>query len=205
MIEIPDRLARFFKISQTREGSAESTTAFNELKLNPSEHGPLSYIAGYIISKLYKESRNRKNECEEFLALLQALKATESDNNYILARCRGLVTPSHHLIGIVEEAEICFRKNIGEGNVLRAIPIETIHESTLRSPVVRSLWDNIVLESGLAKSSSTTKLCLENIVKLYVRVRSFSYARDYITKYKIRERQTKSKSLRKDLKRRKDD
>ncbi len=49
MIEIPDRLAGFFKISQTREGSAEPTTALNELKLNPSEHGPLSYIAGYII------------------------------------------------------------------------------------------------------------------------------------------------------------
>ena len=117
MIEIPDRLAGFFKISQTREGSAEPTTALNELKLNPSEHGPLSYIAGYIISKLYKESRNRKNECEEeFLALLQALKSTESDNNYILAHSRGgLMTPSHHLMGIVEEAEICFTKKCWRG------------------------------------------------------------------------------------------
>jgi hypothetical protein len=47
-------------------------------------------------------------------------------------------------------------------------------------------------------------LCLENILKLYLRVRSFSYAKDYISKYKIKEKQTKSKSLRKNLKRSKD-
>jgi hypothetical protein len=105
-------------------------------------------------------------------------------------------------MGIVEEAEICFRKNVGEGElVLRNIPTEIICESTLSSPVVKSLWENIVLESGIEESSSMQKLCLENIVKLYIRVRSFSYARDYISKYKIKEKQTKSKSLRKDLKR----
>jgi hypothetical protein len=84
--------------------------------------------------------------------------------------------------------------------VLRNIPTEIICESTLSSPVVQSLWDNIVLESGIAETSSMQKLCLESIVKLYIRVRSFSYARDYISKYKIKEKQTKSKSLRKDLK-----
>ena len=111
----------------------------------------------------------------------------------------------HHLMGIVEEAEILFRKNIGEGeHVLRNIPVENICEKTLNSPVVKSLWENIVLESRIEESSSTHKLCLENIIKLYVRVRSFSYARDYITKYKIKEKYTKSKSLRKDLKQSKD-
>lgn len=208
MIEIPDHLAGFFKVCQHREKAAAKptgTTTTIDLKLDPSERGPLSYIAGYIVSKLYQKTRSKnQNECDEELqALLQALKSTESDNNFILARSRGgLVSPSHHLMGIVEEAEICFRKNVGEGElVLRNIPTEIICESTLSSPVVKSLWENIVLESGIEESSSTQKLCLENIVKLYIRVRSFSYARDYISKYKIKEKQTKSKSLRKDLKR----
>ena len=105
-------------------------------------------------------------------------------------------------MGIVEEAEICFRQNVGEGElVLRNIPTEIICESTLSSSVVKSLWENIVLQSIEDQSSSTQKLCLENIVKLYIRVRSFSYPRDYTSKYKIKEKQTKSKSLRKDLKR----
>ena len=200
MIEIPDRLVGFFKI----EARAKPTmTTTSDLKLDPSERGPLSYIAGYIVSKLYQKTRNKQDSDTELQALLQSLKSTESDNNFILTRSRGgLVSPSHHLMGIVEEAEICFRKNVGEGElVLRNIPAEMICESTLSSPVVRSLWDNIVLESGIKESSSTQKLCLENIVKLYIRVRSFSYARDYISKYKIKEKQTKSKSLRKDLKR----
>jgi hypothetical protein len=84
---------------------------------------------------------------------------------------------------------------------LRNIPTDLISVSTLNSPLVKSLWDNIVLDSGVEQSCSTQKLLLENIVKLYLRVRSFSYARDYISKYKIKVKQTKSKALRKDLKR----
>ena len=49
MIEIPDRLAGFFKVCQNRENSC-TTTASNDLKIEPSEQGPLSYIAGYIVS-----------------------------------------------------------------------------------------------------------------------------------------------------------
>ncbi len=109
-------------------------------------------------------------------------------------------------MGIVEEAEIFFRKTVGEDElVLRNIPTERICDSTLSSPVVKSLWENIVLESGTDETSPTQKLCLENIVNVYLRVRSFSYARDYISKYKIKGKQTKSKSLRKDLKRSKND
>ena len=142
--------------------------------------------------------------CCGFASTITKLEV-DRNGNFILARSRGgLVSPSHHLMGIVEETEICFRKNVGNCElVLRNIPTEMICESALSSPVVKSLWGNIVLESGIEESSSTQKLCLENIVKLYVRVRSFSYAKDYISKYKIREKQSKSKSLRKELKRHK--
>ena len=106
-----------------------------------------------------QKSRKNKSKCEDELnTLLQSLKSTESDNNYILARSRGgLVAPNHHLVGIVEEAEILFRKNIGEGEqVLRNIPVENICGKTLNSPVVKSLWENIVLESGIEESSATS-------------------------------------------------
>lgn len=71
----------------------------------------------------------------------------------------------------------------------------------LKSPVVKSLWENIVLSSGFDSSSATAKLCLENIVKLYLKVRSFSYVKDYIAKYNIKEKQAKTKALRSELKR----
>lgn len=147
MIEIPDRLVGFFKVCQHREkaGAKPTETNTSDIKLDTSERGPLSYVAGYIVSKLYQKTRSKnQNECDEELqALLQALKSTESDNNFILARSRGgLVSPGHHLMGIVEEAEFCFRKNINTGDgelVLRNILVEIICESTLSSPVVKSL------------------------------------------------------------------
>ena len=195
MIEIPDRLAGFLKLCRVREESKTKPTVTSDVKLDPSEHGPLSYIAGYIVSKLYQKLMKRKNECDSELQSLAITLKAEG----------GLVAPSHHLMGIIEEAELCFRKNVSEGELLlRSIPTDTICESTLNLPMVKSLWDNIVLEVIIDESCSTQKLCLENIVKLYLRVRSFSYARDYVSKCKIREKQTKSKSLRKNLKRSKD-
>jgi hypothetical protein len=79
MIEIPDRLAVFFKVFQNR---AEVTTAATgDLKLDLFEHGPLSYVTGYIMSKLYQKSSNKENDCsKELQALLQSLKSTEMDN-----------------------------------------------------------------------------------------------------------------------------
>ena len=59
---------------------------------------------------------------------------------------------------------------------------------------------HIVMSSGICPSGSTQKLCLENVVKLYLKVRSFSYAKDYVTKYKIKEKQVNKRALRKDMK-----
>ena len=211
MIEIPDRLVGFFKIARSREEASNYPTQSvkSAVEIDAAERGPLSYIAGYIVSKMHQKSRNKKDSCsEELQTLVRSLKSSESANSFISARNRGgLVAPCEGLLGILEEAEISFRKHVGTGDItdtIRNIPIDTICVSTLDSPLVKSLWHNIVLDSGVEKSSPTQKLLLENIVKLYLRVRSFSYAKDYISKYKIRGKQTKSKSVRKDLKRRKD-
>ncbi len=94
MIEIPDRLVGFFKVCQTREEARFKPAAAmkSDIKLDPSEHGPLSYIAGYIVSKLYQKVRKRGNEGDPDLqALLQALKSAGQDNNFILARSRGVL------------------------------------------------------------------------------------------------------------------
>jgi hypothetical protein len=45
---------------------------------------------------------------------------------------------------------------------------------------------------------------LENVVKLYLKVRSFSYAKDDVVKYKIREKEVKKGALRKDMKQKSD-
>ena len=50
-------------------------------------------------------------------------------------------------------------------------------------------------------SKQSNKLCLENIIKLYLKVCSFSYAKDYISKFNIQRKAAESKALRRELKR----
>ena len=173
--------------------------------LKPAERCPLSYIAGYIVSKLITKNRTKKGQSsDEIQALLNVIKSTEVANAFISVRTRGgLVCPCDDLIHIVEVAELSFRGEIDRINeTLRSIPTEVICNTVLESPVMKSLWENnIILSSGVDSSSVTQKLCLENIVKLCLKVRSFSYAKDYIAKYKIKEKQTKTKALRSELKR----
>ena len=200
MIHIPNHLVGFFNVQNvSQERDTESTP---DCKIEPSEHGPLSYISGYVISKLGRASKS-KEENTELQALLQNLKSEQENSSYILARTRGgLVIPCEDIVRILHEAETCFRKEVDKSKLttVRNIPVDTICYSTLSLPIVKSLWQNIILSSGVNPSGDTQKLCLENIVKLFLKVRSFSYARDYISRYRIKEKQNKKKGLRKDLK-----
>jgi hypothetical protein len=208
MIHLPDHLVGFHNVRQVA-GKEASTTHVDvqpaaQSQIGPAERGPMSYIAGYVLSKLHQTSKRKAgNQNIELQALLQSMKSShETSNSFISARSRGgLVTPCEELVGILEITELCFRKEVDQkSQTVRNIPTEIIYNSTIDSPQVKSLWDSIVLASSVEASSLTSKLCLENIIKLYVRVRSFSFAKDYITKYKIKAKQIKKKSLRKEMK-----
>ena len=200
MIHIPDHLVGLCNVGLVGEKTLESA----DYEIQPSEHGPLSYIAGYVVSKLNKASKGKSGEEKpELQALLQSLIVSEEEvsNEFISARTRGgLVTPCQDIVRILHEAEICFRKEVNKTDVIRNIPVDAICFSTIRLPIVKSLWENIVLSSGVNPSCDINKLCLENIVKMFLKVRSFSYTKDYVTQYKIKEKQGKKKALRKDLK-----
>ena len=158
-------------------------------------------MAGYIVAKLFQTSKKTKKPNEELQSLLQSMKSL-NQSSYISARTGGgLVNPSKDLFRVLEQAEHEFRRQVSERkSTLRKIPIDEICNVTLKHPVVKPLWENIVLSTSVDLANATQKLCLENTIKLYIKVRSFSYARDYLNKYKIKEKQTKQKALRKDLK-----
>ena len=203
MISIPDHLVALFKSSYGKQKSCppgESTDPKNVTSLSEHEHGPLSYIAGYVLAKLQKQCSRKPNE--DLQIILQSMKRASVENTYIDIRSRGgLVAPCTDLVQILGTVEIVFRQFIAkQATMVSAIPCDTLCNEALKSPLIKSLWENILQEcKDLPKQ--TTKLCLENIVKLYIKVRSFSYARDYISKFKIKQKAAKSKGLRKELKR----
>ena len=201
MIHLPDRLVGCYNVNRVRDRGEPSVAEV--VSIDPAEHGPLSYIAGHVISQLFKKNRGKQNlENEELQALLQNMKSANDSNQYISARTRGgLVTPCDDLVAILEEAELLFRKEVSKSDlVLRNIPTDSICDSALESPKIKSLWDNIVVASGVPSTSSTSKLCLENVIKLYLKVRSFSYARDYVMKYKKKQKELRKHALRKEMK-----
>ena len=205
MIHIPDHLVSFHNLNERRNASVTTTVNASEEceKIEACERGPLSYIAGYVVKRLTNSSKKKtESENTELRRLLMSLQSEQENNSFIQARNRGgLVNPSEDLLGILQKAEINFRRKVSKSKeILRNIPVDVICYKTISTPIVKSLWDNIVVSSGVNSSGDTQKICLENIVRLFLRVRSFSYAKDYITQYKIREKQGKSKALRKDLK-----
>ena len=128
--------------------------------------------------------------------MLQSLIVAEEEvsNGFISARKRGsLVTPCEDIVRILHEADICFRKEVNKTDIIRNIAVDAICLSTIRSLIVQSLWENIVLSSGVNPSCDMNKLCLENIVKMFLKVRSFSYTKDYVTQYTVEDKRTRQK------------
>ena len=161
--------------------------------INPAERGSLTYVAGYVVAKLFQTSKRGKKLNEELQSLLQGMRSLKQ-SSYISAWTRGGLAKD--LVGILEQAEYEFRLQVdNKESALKNILIDDICNAEFKHPMVKSLWENVVLSSGVDLSSATQKLCLENTIKLYIKVRSPSYTRDYLSKHKIKEKQNK-KALR---------
>ena len=111
-------------------------------------------------------------------------------------------TPNEHIKCIAENAEYVFRKHLSRSkkSVITAIPTDKIVDEILALPVVISVWENITTDLDCDISNECKKLVLENFVKLFVRVRSFSYAKDIVNRYKLKGKTSKKKALRTELK-----
>ena len=64
MIHLPDNLVGFYHTETNKTESTEETGGIGETgdkslssKLYPIERGPLNYIAGYVVSKLFQASK----------------------------------------------------------------------------------------------------------------------------------------------------
>lgn len=63
MIQLPDFLIGF--CNRTNMTSNQTQDDDNASKVDPAEYGPLSYIAGCIVSKLHQKNRAKKDKSNE--------------------------------------------------------------------------------------------------------------------------------------------
>ena len=175
--------------------------------INPEELGPLSYVAVYVLRALYMKSKNSSHwnsaRSVELQTLLKSAKADVKEDEYIESLSRGgLWSPSEHIKSIAENVEYVFCKHVSQSkqSVTTTVPTEKIVDEDLALPAVISIRENITTDLDYEISKECKKLALENFVKLFVKVRSFSYAKDIINRHKLKEKKSKTRALRTDLK-----
>lgn len=72
---------------------------------------------------------------------------------------------------------------------------------SVKDPQVTASYNVILSDAELEICNSVSKDILHSIISLYVKVHSFSFAKDIVQNYKIKQKQGKAKALRKELER----
>lgn len=199
-------------------GKNISHTENLEKTLSPQEVDALHYLGGYVIHNLHRKLKNsskwNEKESQVCMAILQAAKITNdyhsqdqpsTSTNLVDALQRGglwkLKLPAINVFRIVEKT---FRKYTGVCGQ-RSINVDLIVTNCVKDSEVYSIFNTIVESSELncVEDKHFISDLLTSIIKLYVKVRSFSYAKDIIQKFKVKDKSVKdkAKALRKELKR----
>ena len=120
----------------------------------------------------------------------------------VLINClnRGrLWSPTAQAQAIFKKTELHFRQNTREARQL--IDLEHVVMISVKDPQVTASYNVILSHAELEICNSVSKDILHNIISLYIKVRSFSFAKDIVQKHKIKQKQCKAKALRKELER----
>ncbi|XP_067042159.1 uncharacterized protein [Acropora muricata] len=202
--KLADRLLAYRKESL-------SPVDIDEIKkpLQEKEISGLQYLGGYVLQNLHNKHRSSKNwkstESQQAMSLLTACKEESSKINesqkLIKSLTRGgLWNPTKKAQKIFTRAEHYFRNN-KTGQCQRFININIMVENCCKDTEVVAFFNDIVSESSLEIDKRISKDMLHNIINLFLHVRSFSFAKDVIQNHKIKQKQVKAKSLRKEIKR----
>ena len=105
---------------------------------------------------------------------------------------------------ITEQADKLLKKTEKQFRLLakpgvQRIDFVTITNKSVTDSDVLSNYNLMVADADCKADDHVAKDVLHCIINLYVQVRSFSTARDIIQKYKVKSKQNKNKSLRKEI------
>ena len=182
-----------------------------QMNLSKQENDGLGYIGGYDFHNLFKKFKNSKNyltkESQDCMQILKAGKTTH------VSALEENTTPTSSLVTSLNHGGLWDLRSsprrifeVTELNVAvcgqRKIDTALIVEKCIKGPEVVSHFRTVVEESETHCCNKTLLSdLLTSIIKLYVRVRSFSYAKDIIQRSKVKDKLLKSKALQKEIKR----
>ena len=198
--KVADRLLAYCKQQKySTEGSAIKTV------LSEKEKAGLQNLGGYVLHNLHKKhARSNSVESQQAMAILKAGKLetmTDSEQKLVSALTRGgLWSITEPVQQIFLKAECHFREFASQTDLQR-LDIAAITCKAISDSDILGNYKLMISDAELEPDSHVGKDVLHTIVRLYVTVRSFSFAKDIIQRYKIKAKQTKTKSLRKEISR----
>ena len=171
----------------------------------------VTYLSGYVFATLYRRIRssikwNTIND-QQCLAILRAGKSETGGNE--MQKSDTLINAKNRggLWKIVAEIQNIFLITESKFRLYTAHRISKIDSNNLVSQLILNslVQGNYFDVCSRADSEKVPKEIalnlLEHLLLLYVRVRSFSFAKDRVRKHKLEMQQRKTKSLRTELKR----
>ena len=186
--------------SKTRETDSEARI------INNREIAGLQYLGGGIIRNLYSALRKSKKwKSEEFQNMMAVVKLFQNEEKptsqkLISALDRnGLWYITDNLQGILVQAEKLFCSAIRNRADVRKIDHKQIVQSLIENPQIQELYENAAQNCDIEVTLGCKKYVLKRILELFVRIRSFNYAKDTVQRFRAKNTTVK-KPLRKTLK-----
>ena len=199
-IKVAENMLAYYK----RQKSVSTNNADCNLSLSDREKAGLQYMEGYVLQKIYNRHRAKASyESQQAQAILKAGKSDKNDSTQKLGERvnrGGLWSISEPSQIICLKTEQYFRRFTSTPGLTKVDIAGNAQESISDSDVL-SNYNLILAEPELEPNKHVEKDVLNNIISFDVRVRAFSFAKDIIQWYKMKSKQTKAKSLRKEISR----
>ena len=201
MIQLGEMVFGYIKNSNA---SAININAKIPSPITEIEIDALQYLSGYVVHKCLKKVKNNPTynsvENQAIILVLDGMVDKTRDQRLVDSLNRGGLTPiSEDCEQIFYKAEELFRQETSVFN-LRNINIPEITSNLMCQSDMVSLINSIVNISGSDIDSELKDNLFEKMIQLYLRVRSFSLAKD-LTSGKKKSCSNKAKGLRKEIKR----
>ena len=175
-------------LAHSKEKIESTYTCAPLTKLSDEEKAGLQYIGGYVLHKLHTKHASKSSESEQAISILKAGKL--EDQNAI--ECQKLTSSLNRggLWAITKSAQSIFERtehyfrDTTSNTTLQNIAFASIISRSVHDVEVVSAYNSLLSNSQLIINSSVAKDVLHNIIQLYVKVRSFSFAKDIIQNIK---------------------
>lgn len=158
--------------------------------LSQNERHGLIYIGGYVFKKLYKKIKNSSTwntkNSQMAISFLLAGRCNENDSaeSYFDKINRGglwkISPPAEDILTVVETYFRTYTSSAG----IKNIDIEQILKEALANSTIITSCETLLNSSEAEIDSDVAKDTLFSIISLYIRVRSYSKAKQLLEEYK---------------------